>query len=413
MDLQALLKSVRKEIGSCSFAESKYGKILGYIDTGVYALNRIISGDIYLGIPNGKVILLGGEHSVGKSLIAAQIAANALKQLYQHIFYFDSEGGALSDFFKRRGCDINSIEHKLVENIEDATVSMLKTYNALANYKKEAANETANFLTILDSFGALVSNKVIVDALEKDRQAGDQGGRAKICNTLMKALIIPTLKSNVSAIVTNHLYDDVNAQHPSKIKTQSGGKGAQYLASITLQITRSLEKNEDKKDETKYLGAYLSCFTVKNRLCRPFVETDVYIDFTKGIRKYDGLVEPAKRFGFIQEPSQGFFVVPSYGDKKMRMGDIIENDDVWKTFLDQFNEVSKKDLQYSSVEQLKLEPELAEEDANKSITEIQTEALNEIDQIVEGEKKTRRGRKPKEEKEEIEKKEETTPAIVT
>ena len=46
-----------------SFTESKYGDINNWISTGSYALNRIISGSIYKGIPSGRVIILGGESS--------------------------------------------------------------------------------------------------------------------------------------------------------------------------------------------------------------------------------------------------------------------------------------------------------------------------------------------------------------
>ena len=61
MKIDGLLREIRKNTGSTSFNESKFGRIDSYIDTGILALNRIISGDIYLGIPAGKVIMINGE----------------------------------------------------------------------------------------------------------------------------------------------------------------------------------------------------------------------------------------------------------------------------------------------------------------------------------------------------------------
>lgn len=55
------MKDLRKITKSTTFEDSKYSKIEKYISTGDFGLNRILSGSIYNGIPEGKVIILGGE----------------------------------------------------------------------------------------------------------------------------------------------------------------------------------------------------------------------------------------------------------------------------------------------------------------------------------------------------------------
>src|SRR5210317_142317 len=95
--LSSFIKDLRKSTGSESFSSSKYGTVQEWIDTGDFGLNRIISGSIRKGIPTGRVIVLAGESQTGKSFIAAQIGANALKQGFHNIFYFDSEGGAMEE----------------------------------------------------------------------------------------------------------------------------------------------------------------------------------------------------------------------------------------------------------------------------------------------------------------------------
>jgi len=112
------------------------------VSTGSYALNRIISGDIYKGIPNGRVVIFSGESASGKSLFAAEITANALEhEDFDIIFYFDSEGGGLKSFFEGRGCDLDKIEHVPLENVEDATVKILAVYSQLKEERK-AVEET-------------------------------------------------------------------------------------------------------------------------------------------------------------------------------------------------------------------------------------------------------------------------------
>ena len=352
MKIDGLLKDIRKSTGSASFSESRYGKIESYIDTGILALNRIISGDIYLGIPSGKVIVVNGESQTGKSVLCAQIASNALKQGYDHIFYFDSEGGALNDFFVSFGCDTSRIEQILLDSVEDATVKILDTYNTIVDFKKTEDGSKARFLMILDSLGNLVPTKLYTD-VSKGKQVMDMGLRARLVNNLMKGLTIPALKSNTSMIVTNHVYADPSQMYPSKIKPSSGGLGKDYVATVTVQCTKSLEKTEDKDDAAYAKGTNLKFFTTKNRLCKPFYEAEMYIDFSKGVSKYDGLFDAAIELGFINQ-NGGFYTIPSYNDKKYLKKAILKNEELWQSFLKEFNEKSRKLMQYSSAAEIEL-----------------------------------------------------------
>jgi hypothetical protein len=176
------------------------------------------------------------------------------------------------------------------------------------------------------------------------------------CNNLVKGCTIPALISDASIIFINHVYADPSAMYASKIKTQSGGKGLQYVSSITIQCDRRVEKSEGEED-TYYKGSNLKFFCTKNRLIKPFYETEVYIDFNKGIGKYNGLLEPAIQYGFIKDEGvkNGYYIIPSWvghEDELIKKTNIFneEYDDAWKSFLNDFNEKSKADMLYSSKE---------------------------------------------------------------
>lgn len=351
------LKKLREETGSTSFKESRFGQVHNWVSTGSYALNRIISGSVYKGIPSGKIIIMAGENSVGKSLISAHIMANALRDGYDHVFYFDSEGGALREFFENVGCDPDKVEHILVENVEDAQLQIMRVYNMIKEFKEKNPDDDLKFLCVLDSLGGLVAEKTLTDA-DKGKVAAEMGGRSKKINTLMKAITVPAIKTETSMIVLNHVYDDPSAMFASKVKNQSGGKGLQYMSSITLQCSRNLEKDTEKGADAFYSGTNLTFFTVKNRMCRPSLECKIYLDFKRGfVNKYDGLFDEAVRGGFILCPAQGYYTVPSWKDpeKKWRQSQLEANDEVWQTFIKDFDEWSKKDLQYSKFEQQELE----------------------------------------------------------
>lgn len=73
-----------------------------FLDTGNMALNRVLTGDVNKGIPVGRITTLFGESGSGKSLIAANTAALALKTGKIDVVYiFDSEGGTLVNVFKQ------------------------------------------------------------------------------------------------------------------------------------------------------------------------------------------------------------------------------------------------------------------------------------------------------------------------
>jgi len=354
MSIKSLLKDVRKITDSESFATSELGIVKHWISTGDLGLNRIISGDCHKGIPSGRIIILGGESQSGKSLIAAQIAANALNENgFDMIFYFDSEGGGMKEFFAGRGADPEKIEHIPLDSVEDATVKILNTYAKIQAYKKQ--NPDANFLCILDSLGALVPTKLITDA-EKGKQKSEMGGRAKLCNNLMKGCIMPALKSDTSLIVVNHIYDNPAAMFTSKIKTQGGGKGSQYASHVTIQCHKKFDKDKKSDSEQNYQATILRFFITKNRMAKPFYETEMFLDFGKGPLKYYGLWEPAIKYGFIESPKQGYYVVPSYGEKMFRAAELLKDDGtVWNTFLPKLNEFFNDEMSYSGNAEVNVE----------------------------------------------------------
>lgn len=371
--LEKMLSGIRKYTDSETFETSKFGEINDYISTGSYAVNRIMTGSLFNGVPQGRVVTLGGESGVGKSLLCAFLIKSALDDGYDHIFYFDSEGGALKKFFENVGCDLTRIEHIVLHTVDDAKVKIMKMYDdidALKNSKKskkKASNRINSkdninevdevdtsvkkdykFLMILDSLGNLNTSKSIDDAVKKSKNPMDMGIKARLLNDMMSAITIPAMKTDTGFISVNHVYDNPADMFKSKIKSQSGGKKSQYVGTIGLQITKTLEKSEEKGDEQFYGGSWLNFFTTKNRLVQPFLSTEIYVDFSHGIRKWDGLLEPALEYGLVVREGNKYNA-PSYDDKKYFLSELIDKDDWWKSFLNELDECSQKDLQYSSV----------------------------------------------------------------
>lgn len=203
-------------------------------------------------------------------------------------------------------------------------------------------------------------------------------------NNLMKAITIPALKTDTTMIVLNHVYQDPSAMFASKIQKQGGGLGLQYMGTINVQCTRVLEKDDAKDKDAFYSGTNLNFFTVKNRICRPSLETRIYLDFKKGFTNlYDGLFDEAVRYGFITSPAQGYFCVPSWSDpeKKWRRAQLEANKEVWDTFIKEFDKKSQEDLKYSKAAKDAINNQDSVDEAAEKVVENaeSKDAINEID----------------------------------
>ncbi len=363
-DISKLLKDFRKGAGSTSAKDSTIMKVDEFLDTGSYAINRVITGDIHKGIPRGRITDIYGESQSGKSWVASNCMIDALnKQGYQFVAYFDSEGGALFNYLEESGVDMDRIEHIPVNSTEDCAVKMINLYDSLVKAANEWRDkpdecEEPKVLVVLDSFGALGSDKIVTDAA-KDKMAADMGGNAKLKNSMMKALMMRVAQSNCPLIVINHIYRNPGAMFTSKILEQPGGEGLKFASHVQLQMSKLLVKSNDEEfltgeesDEVQdekgfFKGNRIKAFCAKNRVCMPCFEATMYLDFNHGISKYDGLLEDAERMGFIQTV-RGGFMVPSYSDKSVSYKEIVGNDKIWDTFIDKFNAESVKRMKYGN-----------------------------------------------------------------
>ena len=218
-------------------------------------------------------------------------------------------------------------------------------------------NDNVRVLCILDSYGALAADKLVNDAVNKDKMAQDMGIGAKLKNNLMRGLMMRVVQSNATLLIINHEYQDPGAMFTSKIHNMAGGLGIQFASHVILQTEKLLIKStdtefmtgleKDNADTGFFKGNKMKFFVVKNRICKPAYQATVFVDFNTGIAKYDGLIEDAVKMGYLNEV-RGGYTCPSYSDKRITYKELIRNDKIWNTFLDKFNEQSIREMTYSN-----------------------------------------------------------------
>lgn len=362
MKLKDAVKSISKATGAVASNQTDLTKITDWLSTGSYAINRCITGDIYKGFPQGRISIVYGESQSGKSLIVANTVIEALKNnKVDIVYYLDSEGGGLWDYFDSHGVDRSKIEYIAVADVEECKKALINIYDTLDNAKKDYEkdpdnNDNIRAIVVLDSFGALSTRKSLTDITEKDKVVADMGSSARAKNDMMALVMMRVVRTNCAFLVINHTYDDPAALYASKFKAMPGGKKLQYSAHVMLQTNKKMIKandaefvsfNEENNEHGYMKGNLFRFFCTKNRCSKPGFECEVYIDFDNGIGKWEGILQAAEEYGFI-ESVRGGYIVKSYSDKKITYKELISNDDIWNTFIQQFNDMSIKRLSYSN-----------------------------------------------------------------
>ena len=275
-----------------------------WIDTGSYALNAIISGSLYGGIPMGRLTAFVGPESCGKTLMANKIMANAQKK-GMYVAYFDTEGALDEATAKRLGCDTAKIKHVPSEITEHCRNEIVQFLNTIVESKLQG-----KVLIVIDSLGNLITAQE-KKKIEEGSETLDMGNRSKQLKSLMRAVTHAAAKANCPVVFTNHIYDDPSQLHPTAIKKQAGGSGPLYMSSVIVQMAKKTERTEDSKNkdsntESTFIskginGVTMRALTTKNRFVTPFLEIEMYLNFRTGLNKYSGLLEMAEGYGVIEK----------------------------------------------------------------------------------------------------------------
>jgi len=341
-----------------SLDDGSLSSVNEWIDTGSYALNAIISGSLYGGIPMGRLTGFVGPESCGKTLMANKIMANAQKK-GMYVAYFDTEGALDEATAKRLGCDTSKIKHVPSEITEQCRNEIVQFLNSII-----ANNLQGQVLLVIDSLGNLITTQE-KKKIDEGTDTLDMGNRAKALKSLMRAITHAAAKANCPVVFTNHIYDDPSQLHPSAIKKQAGGSGPLYMASVIVQMAKKTEKTDDSKNkdantETTFLskginGMTLRTLTTKNRFVAPFLETELYLNFKTGLNKYSGLIEMAEGYGVVEKAGHRYVL---NGETLGFFKDFKDDDSVWAKILPALEEKLKTELAFKNESSVEADAEL-------------------------------------------------------
>jgi RecA/RadA recombinase len=345
LDLKSFLKDSKiKGLELASTLEcSKMSNISEWISTGSYSLNKIISGDIYKGLPRGRIMALAGPSGVGKSYIAGNCIREAQKVGYT-VMVFDSENAIDKDFLSRIGADVEQVLHVPVITVTELRNTAIKMIDEfMAAYPKE------KLFIVVDSLGGLTTTKAYED-IEADKSAQDMGLRAKQLRDLAKLFTHSVAKHQACMLVTNHTYEKPAPNPHMAPEIQfGGGEGFVYATSGIIYLKKSAIKEEttslvDNKTVKTKVGNYLKATSQKNRFVPEGMTGAIHLSYEKGMNKWYGLLEDAMEFGLVTESSAGYYNV-THLDKKVKKVDIFKTE-YWSGMIDALAEKIRDKYKY-------------------------------------------------------------------
>jgi RecA/RadA recombinase len=254
-------------------AESAYSNIKEWIPTGSYILNACMSGDLFKGIPTGRITTFEGDSGVGKSFLACSICREAQKIGYTPI-YMDSEGAIDSNFVSRLGVDPANLIIKQVSTIAE-TSQFIANVCAQLQEQEDKYGEHQKVIMVLDSLGNLTSDKERDDIMAGNNKRDMT--KAQEIKALFRVNATPLARLQIPMIVNNHVYAAVGSYVPTSIG--AGGSGIKYNSSLTIQLSAAKLDDKDNEaaaaqkqgaDTTTKNGVLVTAKPVKSRFCRPY-----------------------------------------------------------------------------------------------------------------------------------------------
>jgi RecA/RadA recombinase len=281
-------------------SDSTLSRVGGWVDTGSYVLNAIISGSINGGIPKGRVTMFAGESMTGKSWFVQKILAKAQQEGLIPVI-FDTENAIDPEGASRLGLDITKVKYVPCVSIEQTRNAIFKFLTSVKEKKLEG-----KFIIAIDSLGNLQS-ELELNRMGKDSTSADMGTKARAMKSLMQTCTNLGAVTQTTIVCTNHVYDDPSAMFPSIEKNMPGGKSCVYLPSVTVQLARKPMKSDDGKTtdgvlavgQKSYAGIIIRALTRKNRFIKQYLEGEMYLSFASGLDRYYGLLDLAVGMGIV------------------------------------------------------------------------------------------------------------------
>ena len=307
-DISKFRKNITKAIDGLGIG---FNDPTDWISTGNYALNYLISGDFYKGVPLGKVTVFAGESGAGKSYICSGNIIKAAQEQNIFVILVDSENALDEKWLIDLGVD--TTPEKLLKLNMAMIDDVAKTISEfMKEYKLMPEENRPKVLFVIDSLGMLLT-PTDVNQFEAGEMKGDMGRKPKALTSLVRNCVNMFGSWNVGMVCTNHTYASQDMFDPDdKI---SGGQGFIYASSIVVAMRKLKLKVDAEGNKTSEVhGIRSACKIMKTRYSKPFESVQVEIPYTTGMSPFSGLVDLFDAKGVLKKEGNSLVYTTKDGE---------------------------------------------------------------------------------------------------
>lgn len=249
-------------------------EVKGWLHSGNYALNFIMSGRLQRGYPLGHVTEVFGENSTGKSYLIARALGEAQRANGTGILD-DAEGALNLDWASRLGVDTEGLVYTRSRTIHDHMLLMEKILEIISK-----ASESRTVCAAVDSLASLTTEHELatLDKNTRDMQ------RAQEIHKLFRVINAFLKKATAAYLLANHKIAPMNQFSRAD---STGGGGPKYYSSVRLDLRMP---KQVKDTHGNVVGSIVRAVAFKTRWTGAFKEALLHIPYYSAISEFSGLI---------------------------------------------------------------------------------------------------------------------------
>lgn len=269
-EMVTAIKKAKKLDVSLLGADDSPCTVTEWIPTGCLALDVITGG----GSPVGRMMEIYGDPSSGKSLIAAQLAAEA-QAAGNIVAYIDTESAVSKGFFEKIGVKVDELIYYAPDTVEEVFEFCDTAINI-----KQSIDPDGYMLLIWDSVAATSS------IVEMEKKYGDIGypDQARKISQSLRKITRKFSHERIAAVFINQTRKKLGVMFGDS-DTTFGGNAIAFHASVrvALKLSNKLTREKEYGKGKRIVGLNTHAVVVKNKVSIPFREAVLPIYFGSGI----------------------------------------------------------------------------------------------------------------------------------